>query len=584
MNLLNSTFLGILCLVGFNSSAQIFFQESATTLGLNNSSYGMGFFGAGVAFYDFDQDGWDDITMATEAGMPVRFFRNIQGVFSEDFFISNDPMYETKSITWVDINNDGELDLFVTSESGENRLYKNTGNMNLVDITASSGLALYGFKSWGASWGDINNDGFLDVFISCRDIVDLSIPNFIFLNNGDDTFTNINTIAGIPNNNYHTFCVAFIDFDKDGLQDIYTANDKHTTANNLYKNNGNNTFTDVAAATNSDFIMDAMSTTIGDYNNDGWLDIYITNTASGNVFAEFDPATGTFTDIAASNGTIFNSIGWGAIFVDADNDTDLDLYVSGSMVQGNYFNYISAAFYENDGLGIYSIPSNAGFQNDNAMSFANALGDIDNDGKPDMVVLNFAPDDLYLWRNQSNNNNNWIKIKLQGTTSNYQGIGSWIEVSAGGQSQHRYTLLNEGYLGQNSAYEFVGLGTTQQIDYIKVQWLSGVIDSIPNPPINQHLTIVEGSNTLSIQEFEQNNRLSVFPNPAKDIVHFSIAGENNIRSIVLRDMKGSVVQTEHFDTSESTKSLRIKVLKSGLYIAEVLLNNHEKRYSKILIE
>ena len=140
-----------------------------------------------------------------------------------------------------------------------------------------------------------------------------------------------------------------------------------------------------------------------------------------------------------------------------------------------------------------------GFENDTAQSFSNAIGDINNDGYPDIAVLNYEPDNIFLWKNITNQNNNWLKVKLEGIDSNRQGIGSWIEISINGNKQYNYTLCGEGFLGQNSAYEFFGLGAANSIDYIKVSWLSGQVDVIQTPPINSHITIIEGGE-LGINE------------------------------------------------------------------------------------
>tara|TARA_R110000850_G_scaffold277086_1_gene422431 strand:- start:170944 stop:172683 length:1740 start_codon:yes stop_codon:yes gene_type:complete len=544
-------------------SAQIFFEERASQLGLDDTSYGNGILGGGVSFFDFDNDGWDDITMATEDGSLIRLFKNNEGVFEEVSLNITDHAHQSKTVQWVDINNNGLYDLFITHDNAPNRLYKNLGNMIFEDITMSSGLFDDNHISFGASWGDVNNDGFLDVFIASRNVSDPTEHNLLFLNNGDETFTDITVSAGLHLENKYSFCVAFFDYDKDGFQDIYIANDKFDTANILYKNNGDNTFTDVSAVSGTDVIIDAMSTTIDDYNNDGWLDIYITNTPTGNVFYK-NNGDGTFTDVAVQTGTTFDSVGWGAVFLDADHDGHKDLYVVGEVFDSPSLK--SSAFYHNNGDGTFSIPTNSGIFDEESRSFANAIGDINNNGHPDIAVLNFSPFDMYLWENQSTTTHNWLKVKLEGTESNRQGIGSWIEISVNGEKQHNYTLLGEGFLGQNSSYEFFGIGESASIDYVKVTWLSGIVDYIENPAINEHMTIVEGEHILSADTFISiNKKVSLFPNPSKDFATLKLPDFYDLEKtrILIKNSLGQEI--EQFEPKMLAFEINTSNYKTGIY-------------------
>ena len=166
------------------------------------------------------------------------------------------------------------------------------------------------------------------------------------------------------------------------------------------------------------------------------------------------------------------------------------------MINNPNINLLTAAFYECQNDQTYQLSTTSGFDTDIYKSFANAIGDIDNDGYQDFVVANEAPDNHSLWKNQGGTNN-WLKVKLNGVQSNRNGIGSWIEVSVNGELMYRYTICGEGFLGQNSAYELFGVGTATTIDYVKVNWLSGVEDVITNVTPNQVLEIQEGE-TLSV--------------------------------------------------------------------------------------
>lgn len=560
-------FLGMQCVL----YSQIYFQDRASVLGLNLST-GNTYLGNGVSFFDYNQDGWDDITLATGADDKVRFFKNVFGSFFEEFLLDV-PIYQSKQINWVDFDNDGDYDLFVTSDTNGNRLYQNDGNFNFIDITETVGLPTQNLFTYGASWGDYNNDGFLDIFICNRDEYNLETPNFLFRNNGDGSFTDVSIEAGIKTTSEMSFCAAFFDYNNDGFQDIYVSNDKTSFRNTLYKNNGNGTFTDVSEISGTDIGIDAMSVTIDDFNYDGWMDIYITNGTEGNVFFQ-NNGDGTFTDIAQSTGTLFNSIGWGAVFFDAENDTDLDLYVSGNYIPNPI--YLSSAFYENNGQGIFNIPSNSGLGNDTGESFSNAIGDFNNDGLSDIIVTNGNNENIFLWQNQTTTANNWLKVYLEGTQSNRDGIGSLIEISVNGNIQYRYTLCGEGYLSQNSGTEIFGVGTASTIDYVKVNWLSGIEDIVYNVSPNQKLNIVEGS-TLSVNQLNNNFWLN-YNNPVDNTLTLSSTNEiNNIQFynyLGQEVYKNSKINARHFEVD-------LHFLNSGIYIV-VLDFGHLKETIKIV--
>jgi hypothetical protein len=417
----------ILCSLFFSVSlfSQAYFQNNAIPLGLvNNTASGTNL--GGVSFFDYDNDGWDDITIACKGNDPVRFFKNNSGQLVEEFYGMTITGH-SKQVIWVDYDNDDDNDLFVTRVDGANLLYQNDGDFNFTDVTVSAGFSNFNILyTYGATFGDIDNDGHLDLFLSNKEVGG-NTPNKLYRNNGDGTFTDISSTSGISLDGHLTFCASFFDYDNDGFQDIYMSNDRFTNRNILYRNNGDNTFTDVSVTSGTDIAANAMSTTIDDFNYDGWLDIYITNTVEGNHLLK-NNGDGTFDDIAIASGLSFNSIGWGANFFDADNDTDLDLYVS-SMVDNPNISLLTSGFYECQDDQTYALSTSSGFDTDEFKSFSNAIGDIDNDGFQDLIVANQAPDNHSLWQNQ-NGTNNWLKVKLKGVQSNKNGIGSWIEVFA----------------------------------------------------------------------------------------------------------------------------------------------------------
>lgn len=478
---------------------QVQFEDRSSDLLPAGIGYGtnLGVHGPGISFADFNNDGLDDITIPASDTRDFQFLQNTGGQFVLQNFPINHNGLRARQAIWVDFDNDGDNDFFALGDTGARWFYRNDGNGVFTDILTASGLALQEWRYWGVSWGDYNNDGYLDAFLMVLDLVSNQY-NLLYRNEGNGTFTDVTAEAGLALEAKFTHSGAFVDYDRDGFQDLFLGNDRSIMPNQMYRNRGDGTFQDVSIASDMDLRMDAMSATIGDPNRDGWMDIYITNIYAGDLSGRVlgnafmrNNKDGTFTNVALQNGTRFDSFGWGAVFLDAEHDGDLDLYVS-SHLDGSD-GRLPAAYYNNDGTGNYNIPSDAGFANDAYASYGNAIGDIQNDGLPDIVVINIDEQPLNLWENQSANTGNWLKVKLQGTTSNRMGIGSSIKVKAGENRYYEYTLCGEGYISQNSTAEFFGVADAPLIDYVQVTWLSGQTDRVENIAPNQLITIVEGS-------------------------------------------------------------------------------------------
>lgn len=566
--------------------SQIEFRNDESSLFDQQTVYGTSVLGPSISFFDFDNDGWDDITLPASSTRDFRFFKNTGGTFQEiNLGISSNNIQARQAI-WVDFDNDGDNDFFATSDLGHLWLYRNEGDTTFTNITDISGLPAIDLPYWGSSWADYNNDGLLDVFISIRD-ADQVEGNLLFQGNGDGTFVNTTAAAGIDTAGYITFCSSFFDYDNDGDQDIYTANDKCTTPNTLYRNNGDGTFTDVSVESNTDLYMSAMSTTIDDFNNDGWLDIYVTNfyppfeedVTVGNAYL-INNGDGTFTNIALENGTRFDSIGWGAVSLDALNNTHKDLYVSGSLNGGD--DRFSSALYINDGTQNYTVTTNTGIEDDTFVSYSNAIGDIQNDGLQDIVVINASSQPISLWNNTSTTENNWLKIKLEGTTSNRMGIGSRIKLGIGDNVYYGYTLCGEGYMNQNSATELFGLGEATTVDYIEVTWLSGIIDRIENIDPNQSITMVEGSNPLSTEEF-LTQEITVYPNPTKNSVYFTYSGNQQVADATILDIQGKIMKTQRINPTSQEHSIDVSNLAGGIYFLSIR-DSDKTSVKKIIVQ
>ena len=570
------------------SNAQLAFEDVATQVGVNYS-YGDSEYGGGVSFADFNNDGWDDITYATEDGAQIYFFENNNGVFNLVTLNGISNTYKTKQVIWIDYDNDGDKDLFVTAIEGVNEFYRNDGGMNFTNISSTIGFFQTDLFTYGTSFGDIDNDGDLDAFISNRTSTEQNQRNYLYRND-EGTFVDITQSSGIQiedeegnENSQLSFCTIFFDYNKDGFQDIYLANDKTDNINRLYKNLGNGTFEDVSVASGSGIAVNAMTTTLGDYNNDGWFDIYITNTQSsqagnGNVLLK-NNGDGTFTNVAEETGTTFNSLAWGAVFLDADNDTLLDLYVSGGF-DGSIGSFLSAAFYHQQNDGTFVIPQNIGFENDTRKSFSNAIGDINNDGKPDIIVCNDTENN-FLWENKTTNTNNWLKVKLEGVTTNRDGIGNTIEIFINGRSQYRYTLAGEGYISQNSYHEFFGLGEATEVDYVKVTWTgTNTEDIIYDVNANQSITIKEGIGVLTSNDIQTNSLFSLYPNPSNDGVFKLSVNNNKSNTLKVYDLAGRLILK--IKNLKDKDQFSLNHCKKGIYLAKVS-SDHKSSTIKLVL-
>lgn len=496
-------FFGV-CLFFANVVGQTYTNvaQQQNVIFISNISFNFG--GSGVGFFDFNNDGWDDITFVQENDSQV-FYGNNNGFFQKlpSFIFSSG---ETKQVLWVDYDNDSDYDLFVSILNGPIKLFQNDGNFNFTDVSFQAGLSPVNAANYGVAFGDYDKDGFLDFYI-CRYVgngnpLDITVVNNLYRNNGNGTFTNVTFQAGVADGIAPSFQAVWMDYDKDGWPDLYVINDRNMWGNSMYRNNGDGTFTDVTLQTNTEvFGQDPMTATVGDFDNDGDLDIYMTNTA---LFPGPDQkkgmllvnnGDGTFREEAEAYRVDLDQYAWGATWVDFNNDTYQDLYVTTSRFSP-VEPVVRSYLYVSNEAQVF-IDSPAVFLNDHsARSFSVAKGDINNDGYADLVVSNVAPFRSFLWQN-SGGQNNFIKITLEGTASNKMAIGSWIYVHAGGNRYTHYTMCGENFVSQNSQHHIFGLAQYETVDSVIVEYLSGITDKYYNLEVNQHYRFTEGETVRS---------------------------------------------------------------------------------------
>jgi hypothetical protein len=484
-----SILLFICCSV--NSLLAQVFTEVSLSQGIV-FSYAGGEYGGGVSFVDFNKDGWDDLSFC-QNGTSAPFYTNNQGDFGNaEFFFSN--FGELKQILWVDYDNDNDLDIFATRMWDVSSLYENDGNMNFTDVTIESGIySSEEFMTFGASFGDYDRDGDLDLYLTNYNGPGFNYPtitNYLYQNNGDGTFSDVTAFAGVSNGSCYSFNGLWLDYNKDFWPDLLVINDRTSCDNYLYHNNGDGTFTDVSiqSGIGNNFIF-SMNNVGDDYDNDGDLDVYVTNNPSGNLLYK-NNGNGTFTESATQAGVKVFDHTWAAHFFDYDNDSHQDLHVSCSPFWGNPG---QNKFFKNNGDGTFTNHiAQAGFTGDVGFSHSSAIGDINNDGHFDIVIVKDSPTLSRLYQGPTTSNH-WLKVKPEGIVSNKDGVGTWIECYVADKQYVRYTYCGEGYMSQNSQSEIFGLGEYAMIDSLVARWTSGIVDTWYNVQADQYLTLVEGS-------------------------------------------------------------------------------------------
>ncbi|MDH5599630.1 MAG: CRTAC1 family protein, partial [Cyclobacteriaceae bacterium] len=482
MNLFRSIYILIIITLFTLPSYSQGFSEIGDQLGISYDFIAKEY-GGGVSFVDFNQDGLDDLTFATPGGTPIRFHLNNGSGFTEIDPLVSDTT-EVKQVLWVDYNNDGLLDLYITSVF-KNRLYKNLGNLSFEDVTDVCGFNDPLLISYCATWFDYNHDGLLDLAVAHRTPEESGFIT-LYKNLGNEQFQDVTIKSGLKNKGNSVLSMTSFDYNNDGWDDLFLAQDWEQ-GNQLLENRGNGTFRDVSFIKNANQKMNSMTATIGDFNSDGWFDIYVSNTREGNILLRNDEGN-VFTEVSDSLGVQIKSLTFGSVFFDADNDMDLDL-----MVFGFQINYI----YENPGDGSPFIQVNDpwGFSSNRFFNNGVALGDFDGNGFSDVAVSsltreNFTQGKNTFWKNNFNSNN-YLVVDLNGTISNKNAVGARLELTTNGKTIIRRIGCGESYSSQHSNSQYFGVGSNTLIDELIIKWPSGNSSILNNIPANQKISIEE---------------------------------------------------------------------------------------------
>lgn len=456
-----------------------------------------GYEGSGVSFVDFNGDGWDDISICGQHTGVQLYANNGDETFTPLDSPFGLEAYDIKMITWIDVDNDGDSDAMITCYQGPIRLFERTGEWEFEDITEAAGLSLDEVLSFMHSWADVNRDGYLDLYVSNYNYDD-GVTNYFYLNNGDKTFTDINADTPANDGSHFTLASVFMDFNDDGWEDLFVANDRFNSKNHLYKNT-EGSFTDISEDSGLNVAILSMSNSWADFDRDGDFDVYISNNPAGNRL-EVNQGNESFINEAAERACDVLDFSWAATWIDFDNDGWEDLHVC------------VEPFWNQPGLDRFLVNEGGQFSNGNSFGFnqafgtshAAAYGDFNNDGFADLLVGRYAPNTVALYRNQAVGGH-YLKVRCDGVVSNRDGIGCKISAWVGDSLQLRYTHAGEGYLAQYSRSEIFGLGDATLVDSLQVRWPSGIVDTWHNLEADQNLILTEGSSYTPIANNEQDH-------------------------------------------------------------------------------
>ena len=481
---MNGDFLDDVVSVGY-TNINIFYQEGASSaipfsevnIPTTNADYTPSW---SLAAGDLDNNGYNDLLYAGGGGVTFMKANDSGTGFTE---ISGNEYVFCQRSNFVDINNDGNLDAFVCHDIEPNVYYINDGNGNMEFQQGGLGDFPSG-GNYGSVWIDYNNDRNIDLFIAkCGGSIERR-TNQIFRNNGDGTYTEVGISTNLADP-MQTWSSAWGDYDNDGDMDVFVG--ASTGTHKLMRNNGDETFTDVSASSG---ILDLSETGIEnatyDFDNDGNLDV-------------------------ASNGNIL----WG----------NGDLTFTNS--SNNIFSYDNGSF-----------------------------GDLNNDGFIDA----FSNGEIY-WNNA--NANHWFTLNLIGTESNRNGIGARVEITTASGTQIRDVRSGEGFRFMSTLNVHIGLGGDTAIESLVIYWPSGIIDVLDGPEINQALTVTEGE-TLKIEESLVDN-LILYPNPVSDQLHLTETADLNGAIFTIFDVNGKKVLNNEL----TSRTIDVSQLSSGAYILRI---------------
>jgi hypothetical protein len=544
---------------GVGQEPQITFRNVATEAGITpklvcgtpEKRYIIEVNGTGCVWFDYNNDGYVDLYIVNGSTIEQLSKSSSTATPPRNYLFRNNGDRTFTDVTrtahveghgWgcgavaADYNNDGNVDLFVYTY-GKNILYRNNGDGTFTDVTEHAGVG--GESSWsgGAAFADYDNDGFLDLYVSGYIDFDLhrladydrmtcqfkgikvaacgprgyrGAPDVLYHNNGDGTFTDVTARAGVSDTKlYYGFSVAFEDFDGDGRPDILVANDSNP--NCFYRNKGDGTFEEVGVtagiAYNGEGLEQSnMGLALGDIDNDGWTDVFITEFAEDNFTLFHNDGKGIFSDISYPSGVAeatLPNLGWATFFMDYNNDGLKDLFC----VNGHVYPEADRAknsTYRQPPLLLANlgnrrfkpVNSQVGLAGLRLPGRGGAFCDYDNDGDLDVAIINIDDRPTLLRNDGGNQAGRWLQVKTVGAKSNRDGIGAAVKVLSGDLTQYDRVRTGGSFCSSNDTRLHFGLGMRDVVDLVEIQWPSGTVDRLTRLDPNQVLVVREGQGRI----------------------------------------------------------------------------------------
>jgi hypothetical protein len=526
-------------------SAQVTFKDVTADTGItfrhtdggSGRRYVVETVSAGLALFDYDNDGDVDIYFLNGAPLPGTKVDKPP----KDALYRNDGNWKFTDVTEQagvgdtgyglgvavgDYDNDGDADIYLNNY-GPNVLYRSNGNGTFTDVTKEAGVGNGSQVGAGAAFLDMDKDGDLDLYVS--NYLDFSyekhvscttngfpvyanprhyapLPDTVFRNNGDGTFTDVSRESGVGLHAGWGMGIVAADYDNDGDTDVFVAND--VAENFLFQNDGTGKFEEMGLL--SGFAYDlhgdeqgSMGVDCGDYDNDGWLDFYVTSYQNQLATLYRNLGDGTFQDVTLLTGAgarTLPNVTWGNSFVDFDNDGDRDIFVACGHLQDNVELWDDTSTYHEqnillmntgDGKFVDISDSSADGMLAKLSSRGAGFDDLDNDGDVDAVILNSREKPTIL-KNDTANDNHWLQVRLRGTKTNRDGVGARVKVVAGDLTLIDEVHSGRGYQSHYGSRLYFGLGKGDRVDRIEVRWIGGGMDVIENVAVGQLVTITEG--------------------------------------------------------------------------------------------